>query len=334
MSDSKAFTRPEVYLAWAISGAVIAGVLGAGAKRAAAMGAVAWGLQNVLRSSNFEGRAEVVQQAARAVEAGEAAPEVVLIPDALAGEVPAYVRPALTIPEPLVLPTTIHVPKPKAPLPPYSPPSVGNLPYFEEAAADIISRAPVVIQDPLKRTAEAVGRLYREDHVFALAKSTDLAVTKRVQAIVEEGIVQGLSEEQAIAKIMAVNADWTRGYAQTVYRTNLATAQVEGRFQQAARPGMDRILPLMVFQTVGDNRVRPNHRAADGAAAAPDHFMWDIIRPPLGYNCRCRVVLASWEMARRMGLVNPDGTIGSRAPQHGAGTDPGFVHSGRSRWMP
>ena len=127
------------------------------------------------------------------------------------------------------------------------------------------------------------------------------------------------------------------GASNELYRTNLATAQTDGRFQQASRPGMELILPVMTFQASPDGpmprgRVRPNHWACHGAAAAPDDPMWDGIRPPLGYNCRCRVHLISWEMARRMGLILSDGTIEVRYPKQGAGPDPGFVHAGRSRW--
>lgn len=313
-----AFARPLDYLAYSIQGMVIAGVLGAAAPEAVALGAVVWGLQNVLRLANFAGRLGVVEESAEAVAHGETAPWSVE-------------------PEPVSMPITIAIPKGPKILPPYAPPSMGKVPFFEEAAADIISRQPVVIQDPLLRTAEEVGNLYREEHVFALAKSTSMTVTKKVQDIIEEGITQGLPVPRAVDKIIEASSDWTRAYAETVYRTNLATAQTDGRFQQASRPGMELILPVMVFHASPDGpvprgRVRPNHWACHLAAAAPGDSMWDKIRPPLGYNCRCRVELVSWEMARRMGLVSERGEVRKRAPRPGGGPDRGFVHSGRSRW--
>lgn len=311
------FKQPLVYLGFAIESALVAGVLGATAPQAVATASLVWGIQQALRLGNFAGRAGVVREAYAAVESGQASPEI---------------QPGAPIGEPVSQPITIAVPKPKPPVPPYAPPSLGKIPYFEEAAQDIISREPVVIQDALMRTAGEVGQLYKEKHAFALAKSASETVTRKVQSIVEEGITQGLSVDQAVAKIREVKGDWTRAYAETVYRTNLATAQTEGRFQQASRPGMDKILPTMVFQTVGDGRVRPNHAACSGASAPPGHALWDRIRPPLGYNCRCRVNLISWEMARRMGLVDQNGTVEIRLPKSGGGPDPGFVHSGRSRW--
>ena len=44
------------------------------------------------------------------------------------------------------------------------------------------------------------------------------------------------------------------------------------------------------YVTVGDSRVRPRHAMLDGFIAKRDDPIWKNLFPPIGYNCRCRVI--------------------------------------------
>lgn len=102
---------------------------------------------------------------------------------------------------------------------------------FHDAIVDMVSRDP-----RLARGAEAVAETYSTQHAFAAAKSASLEITKRVQGAVVRGIREGTPEGTA-GKIIAAIADWTRAYAETVFRTNVATAYSAGRFRQAFEIG-------------------------------------------------------------------------------------------------
>jgi SPP1 gp7 family putative phage head morphogenesis protein len=50
------------------------------------------------------------------------------------------------------------------------------------------------------------------------------------------------------------------------------------------------ILPMLKYQTVGDERVREDHRPLDGVTRPVDDPFWDTYYPPNGWRCRCEVL--------------------------------------------
>ena len=48
-------------------------------------------------------------------------------------------------------------------------------------------------------------------------------------------------------------------------------------------------LPLLQYQTVGDDRVRDDHAALDNVVKKVDDPFWDSFMPPIDWNCRCIV---------------------------------------------
>jgi SPP1 gp7 family putative phage head morphogenesis protein len=57
--------------------------------------------------------------------------------------------------------------------------------------------------------------------------------------------------------------------------------------------GQKDILPWLTYITVGDDRVRPEHRILDGITRRVDDKFWDIFMPPVDYGCRCDVKQSS-----------------------------------------
>ena len=72
-----------------------------------------------------------------------------------------------------------------------------------------------------------------------------------------------------------------------IYDTNMRSAQMAGRWQQIQRVKERR--PFIQYQTAGDQRVRPQHRAWAGIVLAIDDDWWSTHYPPNGWGCRCRV---------------------------------------------
>lgn len=74
---------------------------------------------------------------------------------------------------------------------------------------------------------------------------------------------------------------------ETVFRTNLQTAYMSGRYksqlENADRRGNWQYVSIL------DNRTRPAHRALNNRVFRYDDPVWEAFYPPLGYNCRCRV---------------------------------------------
>jgi len=182
---------------------------------------------------------------------------------------------------------------------------------FSEAYHDLLSREP-----RLAETASAVSELYRTKHAFALAKSAEMQITEAVQRFVARAIKEGKPAPTA-ARMIAELGDFARGYAGTVYRTNLTTAYTAGRFQQAQEPGVRVVLPAMERWSIRDSAVRQgraedggeNHLAAAGLIAATTDPIWKTHSPPSSYGCRCGVRMVPLSELRRRGLLKADGTV-------------------------
>lgn len=207
---------------------------------------------------------------------------------------------------------------------------------FNEAAQDMVDRAPVTIKRAAERTAQRISQLYGEGRVVAFARSAEAAVTERVQSLIEQAIREGIPEA-ATGRLIRLGVDevakrtkpWSEAYARMSFRTNLNTAVTAGRFRQAQDPDVRKAIPAMRFDSVGDSDTRHNHDAADGLIFRVDNTVWNKIAPPLGYNCRCQVVFVGLPELRRMRRIDDSGNvIESRLPS-AARPDDGFRHGGR-----
>jgi SPP1 gp7 family putative phage head morphogenesis protein len=150
---------------------------------------------------------------------------------------------------------------------------------FDEAIEDLVSREP-----RLAASSEELAKLYSTEHVFGAVRSIDENMTSRIQKALADVMQRGGSMDDAVAVFREV-APWSRSYSETVYRTNLSTAYNAGRFEQASDPEVKDAIPALVFESMDDDRTRPNHKAADGLIAAADDPIWKRLHAPLGYNC-------------------------------------------------
>ena len=182
---------------------------------------------------------------------------------------------------------------------------------FKEAFNDLLTREP-----RLADSAEEVADLYQNTHAFALAKSAEESLTAAVQRKIAASVETGESAA-SVSKNIQEMGDFTRSYANTVYRTNLNTAYTAGRFQQAQEPGVRTVLPAMERWSVRDSSLRAgrhqdggeNHAAAHGLVAATTDRIWQTLSPPSGYGCRCGVRLVSVSELRKRGLLDANGAV-------------------------
>lgn len=201
---------------------------------------------------------------------------------------------------------------------------------FTEAVADLMAREP-----RLANSAADVARAYNEQHGFSMARAVEQKTVERVQKALAKAVHEGQTVDAGVRTIQAIArkagedmADWTRSYAETVFRTNVSTAYSAGRFRQMADPDVAKAIGALRYSTAGDVDVRKNHKHADGLIAAADDPVWQRLAPPLGYNCRCGVDFVSWPELERKGLVQGGTVRRSQAPR-GAHADSGFTHTGR-----
>lgn len=160
---------------------------------------------------------------------------------------------------------------------------------------------------------KAVQMVYTDQYAFALAKSSSLEVTKKVQKLLGEQLETREEYPDAISMIAALG-DWTSAYSETVYRTNLNTAFADGIMNQSKNAAIRVVIGGLAFSINGDSVTRPNHRAVDKMTAPVDHQIWETFKPPLGYNCRCTLRQVTHAMMERNNLIEngtPVAGIGS-----------------------
>jgi hypothetical protein len=194
---------------------------------------------------------------------------------------------------------------------------------FDEAIENIVSRDPRLAAGYLE-----VQRLYNEEHVFALAKSVNTNLTKRIQAAIAEAGRSGAGLPE-FKKLWKEITPWAQSYGDTVFRTNASTSYNEGRFTQAEDPDVQEVIPAMEYISMHLPTSRPNHEAAAGLIAATNDPVWDKIKPPNGYNCLCGVnFISKYELERR-GLWKDGAVIRFLPPNFAAAhPDPGFNAGG------
>ncbi len=184
-------------------------------------------------------------------------------------------------------------------------------PKFFEAILDIFKRFPKMATDdsgnplPPGEAFRKVQEIYQQDqNAFVLARSTSAKLTKRVQKEILKQIALGKSGDDA-AEVIAEMGDFTRSYAETVFRTNVSRAYNAGRMRQAADPEIQEVIGAFEFETADDDDVRFTHEDADKFLAPLSDADWDRVSPPLSYNCRCSLrMVDKFELERRGLLQN------------------------------
>lgn len=124
---------------------------------------------------------------------------------------------------------------------------------------------------------------------------------------------------------------------ENIFRTNIQTAYMAGRFKQMKAAAAAR--PYWSYSAVNDKRTRATHRALHGKIFPADHAFWGTWYPPNGFRCRCTVRSLSARQVKARGLtvekkdptnglVEPvDPKTGNQLPAVPLVPDPGFDHN-------
>ncbi|SZD73666.1 phage head morphogenesis protein, SPP1 gp7 family [Candidatus Ornithobacterium hominis] len=85
----------------------------------------------------------------------------------------------------------------------------------------------------------------------------------------------------------SINQDYNKNWLKTEYHQTVATANMAGKWQDIERT--KDLYPNLKYVTVGDERVRAQHREWDGIVLPIEHPWWKIHYPPNDWGCRCDV---------------------------------------------
>jgi len=102
----------------------------------------------------------------------------------------------------------------------------------------------------------------------------------------DNGTKRPFSEFKALTRL--INDEYNKDYLRTEQNTAYSSAQSAEEWQETQDYKKD--LPYLRYVTVGDERVRYEHRLWDGITRPVDDDFWNTHYPPNGWNCRCIVV--------------------------------------------
>ena len=121
---------------------------------------------------------------------------------------------------------------------------------------------------------------------FSGAKTVSEYWTLQKNVFNENGTKRAFTEFLDIAK--EINSTYNENWLQT--EQNTAFAQAQTADQWVRTDNMKSTFPLLKYQTVLDDRVRPEHRLWEGVIRPVNDPFWDTRLPPNDWNCRCRVI--------------------------------------------
>jgi SPP1 gp7 family putative phage head morphogenesis protein len=134
-----------------------------------------------------------------------------------------------------------------------------------ELKAHAFTVSGITAMDTLVRVRDEIAAVPQGGATWAEAK-------KRIAADLEDRL--GPKEADVRAELL-LRTHTFRSYAVSRYRSLMAQRDA---------------FPYWMYQTHGDERVRPSHKALDGKIFSAGHPIWQRIFPPWDWGCRCLIV--------------------------------------------
>jgi len=121
---------------------------------------------------------------------------------------------------------------------------------------------------------------------FSGAKTVSEYWTLQTNVFNEDGTKRAFTAFADIAK--EINSQYNQTWLLTEQNTAFAQAQTADQWVRTQE--MKDTFPMLQYQTIGDERVRPEHRLWDGVIRPVNDEFWNTRIPPNDWNCRCTVI--------------------------------------------
>lgn len=131
---------------------------------------------------------------------------------------------------------------------------------------------------------EMLNNLERNVYSFSVAKNYQ--ELKTATGLLRDGDkIRSFNEFRS--EVRKLHAKFMGEWLSTEYNTALNSATLAARWVDFQKNKDS--MPMLIYHTAGDARVRESHRSLDGVKRTIDDDFWKTYYPPNGWNCRCTV---------------------------------------------
>ena len=162
---------------------------------------------------------------------------------------------------------------------------------WEEANAQAFTVSRLVEMDVLQSVHDAVTTSLEEGQTF---REFQQELEPELRAKGWWGENEVVNEQTG----EVVTTRFTPWRLKTIYRTNLQTSYMGGRWKSQQNSSR----PYLEYIAINDPQTRESHRARDGVVLRKDDPWWDENYPPNGWGCRCRTRTLSERQVERRGI--------------------------------
>ena len=139
--------------------------------------------------------------------------------------------------------------------------------------------------DPDTADAKLLSDLRDNVHVFSAFKSHHSAELIGELIWDENGVKRSFKDFRVDAmEMFGITHDT---HLKTEFRTSVSNGRAAAQWRDVVADAD--LFPFMKYNTVGDERVRPDHEDYDGITRPVTDKFWKKHFPPNGFNCRCDV---------------------------------------------
>ncbi len=187
--------------------------------------------------------------------------------------------------------------------------------FADEKKVDVYKPFDQVLAEFLKKnviTRDEFDLLEQEfkRRAFTIAGVESVAILESVKAAIAKVGDNGWPEVVKTIDLVFDNAGLSRlnpYHMNTVIRTNIQTMYSQGK--EVLYSGMDtEEFPARMVVCVLDSRTRESHKAFHHFTYAADNPIWQKLRTPFDYNCRCTIILLHKSMKYSFSASVPDTT--------------------------
>ncbi len=150
-------------------------------------------------------------------------------------------------------------------------------------------------------TADEIAAIVEEELDKAETAARVIVADKAIKLVdaIEKSVREGVIPEawdNARAPQSLISVGLGKYDPRVAFQAGVRAAYGAGRYERAMASGM----PLLVYRSMRDRRVREAHRRLEGVTLPKNDSFWNTHYPPNGWRCRCKVFAANEAGVQRL----------------------------------